>query len=253
MDIRAWHVTGIAAAVCLIGGSAAAVTVCKPAPTVAAPAPAPPGKGVVESIDGVLESIDKGLDSLILDELKPTTTPPPSPRTQKINDALDGLDAAVAPTYSVTAAPGQFPKGTNAAYRRCSVPTGRTTSLSATDAACLINTGSFTAAGAPPPGSYKPGVKVTPAGEVCEKQKPVWFWYGIPLGLLTVVLGWGSLKAARRDGWGDGGTSQFADTDLPEPPPPPTFDPTVAGGGQPTASAPRSGKHTFDSFDDEDF
>lgn len=248
--IRAWHIAAVAAAVCLVGGSVLTTEVCKPAPTVSSA----PTKSVMDSINDALPTALPSFD-VPYDPLPGMTTTAPRTTTTTTTTTT-----AVA-KYDLDFAPGAFPVAASKAWTSCHVETGRQLNLSAADARCLINTGAFTANGTPPPGSYKPGVKANAAGQVCTKEKPVWYYAGFPLALLAIFLAWTSFSSGRRGEHGEYVTSQFAgEPDLPPPPSAPTFDPAAAGGAQtPPPTGARGGggaqAHTYhyDDFDSEDY
>ncbi|BBY99632.1 hypothetical protein [Mycolicibacterium fallax] len=223
-----------AALVCFVGGTFAGDTVCKPAPK-------------VEQTDtrSLLDKIVDGTDGLVLDELKPLETRAPKPSSPASPSTFDVKRAASASFGD-----------TNSAYKSCNVALGRTAMLTQAESSCLINTGSFTAAGTPPVGSVKPGVVPNSKGEVCSEARPMWFWGFIPFGLLSVVLLIGGM--GRREDTYTSSPEFAGDPDLPDAPAAPSFDAGVAGGQQQPATGtttpprPTPGA-SFDAFDDEDF
>ena len=242
--VKGWHIAAVAAAVCLVGGTVLTTEVCKPAPTVSS---ATPSKGILDQINDALPTALPTVptaEPLPWDQ--PTTTAPRTTTTTTTAPAR--YDVRFAPSYSF-AEPD--------AHKRCGVDTGRMQNLSATQAACLINSGQYVARGTPPPGSVKPGVRTNGKGQVCTVQKPIWYWLGFPLALLAAFLAWTSFSASRRDDAAHFDTGGFAGTpDLPPPPPPPSFGGAPAGVQQPatpTAPPPAAPTHHYDDFGDEDF
>lgn len=242
--VKGWHIAAVGAAVCLIGGTILTTEVCKPAPTVSSTAPS---KGVLDQIgDALPTGLPTVPEAPPLPWDQPTTTRAPR-TTTTTTSAPSRYDVRFSDSYSF---------GEEDAHKRCGVDVGRMLNLSATQAACLINSGQYVARGDAPPGSIKPGVKANAAGQVCTKEKPVWYWLGFPLALLALFLAWTSFSASRRDDAAHFDTGGFAGApDLPPPPPPPSFGGAPTGVQQPaTPTAPRSAPtHHYDDFGDEDF
>lgn len=242
-SIKGWHIAAAAAAVCLIGGSFLTTEVCKPAPTVSS---ATPSKSVLDQINDALPTALPTMpEAPQLPWEEPTTTR--APRTTTTTTATARYDVGFSDSYSF-AEPD--------AHNRCGVDVGRMQNLSATQARCLINSGQYVAKGESPPGAVQPGVQVNSKGQVCTKEKPVWYWLGFPLGLLALFLAWTRFSASRRDEGAHFDNGGFAGApDLPPPPPPPSFGGAPTGVQQPaTPTAPRSAPtHHYDDFGDEDF
>lgn len=223
---RLWHVSAAASAVCIGAGLLMSSEVC-----VAAPPPKPPAP----SASSVLDNINTWIDNnLILDELKPTTTPAPTttradPRTWvpvvANPDDLAGEMGRIAATMTCKVADAA------AHETQILVPPDK--------AQCLVATGHY----------VRPNAANTP--KVCHTQRPHILWYGVGLALLTLILGWLRWRDYSYEPRSYRPRSTFAvddDYEPPPPPPPPIFDPTVKQRGR--AQQPPT---NFSHDDDEDF
>lgn len=224
---RLWHFTGAAAVLCLGVGLLMSSEVC-----VAAPPPKPPAP----SASSVLDNINTWIDNnLILDELKPTTTPAPTTTTR--SDPRTWVRVVANPDDLA----GEM--GRIAATMTCKVADAaahETQILVPPDKAqCLVATGHY----------VRPNAANTP--KVCSVKRPAVLWYGAALALLTLILGWLRWRDWNYEPRSYTPRSTFAVDDdyvAPEPPPPPIFDPSVKQRGR-TQQPPTN----FSYDDDEDF